>query len=259
MSVEDLAGAALITGAAWVWWKGRAQAQVAPNLVPVSYTPQGQGAGKGQAQANATGAAIGLFNSILGLIGGATAPAQSQPAQPAPQSTGGLFMGAQSGNLAPLLDTIASGEAGPAGYDAVYLGSPIQPPAPISTMTVAQVLAFQSQMIAAGSASSAVGRYQFIHRTLAGLVSDGTLNRGEVFGPGAQDRAATALMQRRGLGAYQSGQISAGQFADNLAKEWASLPVVTGPKAGGSYYGGVGNNQARVSVASITSAIQGIA
>lgn len=274
MTASDLIGAGLVGGAAWIYWRSRQAQAPGPHLVPVSYAPA-------PARGPNLGAALsGLFN-ILGGAGSAqasgsalTSPAGPPPAQASGSGAplGNLFNlfgsfggqgsgnagGTMSGSLAPLLNTIASGEANN-GYDSVYLGSPVQPAVPISQMTVSQVLAFQSHMIAAGSRSSAVGRYQFLHATLQGLVNDGTLSPGEVFGPAAQDRAATALMDRRGLGAYRSGRISASQFAHNLSQEWASLPRVTGSNPAASYYAGTNGNAARVSVSSIMGAIQGVA
>jgi hypothetical protein len=47
------------------------------------------------------------------------------------------------------------------------------------------------------------------------------------------------LLKRRGLEKYQAGKLSKDQFADNLSKEWASLPYRTGE----SYYAGVGSNK----------------
>jgi hypothetical protein len=47
------------------------------------------------------------------------------------------------------------------------------------------------------------------------------------------------LLKIRGLEKYQSGKLSKDQFADNLSKEWASLPYNTGA----SYYSGVGSNK----------------
>jgi hypothetical protein len=47
------------------------------------------------------------------------------------------------------------------------------------------------------------------------------------------------LLKRRGLERYQAGKLSKDQFADNLSKEWASLPYNTGQ----SYYAGVGSNK----------------
>lgn len=173
-----------------------------------------------------------------------------------PPNSGAAPMNSSQG-LGNLLNLIAHGEANN-GYDSYYAGAKVAPPAPISSMTVAQVEAYQNQMAAAGSASTAVGRYQFIGSTLAGLVNQGVLSPAEQFNQAAQDRAATALLNRRGLQSYQSGNMTATDFANNLAKEWASLPVVSGAKIGQSYYSGVAGNAARVTVPSVMSAVAGI-
>jgi len=166
----------------------------------------------------------GIFEQFFG--GGATATA----------TQGG-------GNAGGLLDLIGRLEA-PQGYAQVYGGTRLDPPRPITTMTVGEVLDWQSRSVAAGSASSAAGRYQIIRPTLSGLVSQGAVSRSDRFDQATQDRLAGVLMERRGLSSYRSGRMSAETFANNLAKEWASLPVVTGGKRGRSYYAGDGLNNA---------------
>ena len=153
--------------------------------------------------------------------------------------------GAPVGGLSGLLGLIRSVEA-PQGFDQVYGGSKIPTPKPLTQMTVAEVQQWQRDSVAAGSKSSAAGGYQIISKTLASLVSDGTLSPNEKFDAEAQERGAISLMKRRGLDGYQNGRISPEKFANNLAKEWASLPVVTGSKTGRSYYAGDGLNKSLV-------------
>lgn len=113
----------------------------------------------------------------------------------------------------------------------------------LTEMTVAQVLEYQSGMRAQGHESTAVGKYQIIQGTLRGLLQRGVVNPDDVFNASTQDKLAVALMQGRGLDKYESGKIPADVFADNLAKEWASLPTATGQ----SYYAGTGSNKSLVS------------
>jgi hypothetical protein len=66
------------------------------------------------------------------------------------------------------------------------------------------------------------------------------------------------LLNRRGLKRYLAGAISAEKFANALAREWASLPVVTGPNAGRSFYAGDGLNKSHVSVDAFMAAVRAV-
>jgi hypothetical protein len=106
-------------------------------------------------------------------------------------------------------------------------------------MTIAEVQEYQRSMIQRGHESTAVGKYQIIRKTLQGLVAQGYAKPEDKFSAGIQDRLAIGLLKNRGLEKYQAGKMSKDQFADNLSKEWASLPYNTGQ----SYYAGVGSNK----------------
>ena len=69
---------------------------------------------------------------------------------------------------------------------------------------------------------------------------------------------ALALLERRGLSKYKAGKISAEQFGNNLAKEWASFPVVTGSKRGRSYYAGDGLNKAHLGVSEVMDVVKAL-
>jgi len=126
------------------------------------------------------------------------------------------------------------------------------PPKELSTMTLGEVMAWQDATTGQAE-SNAAGAYQFIRKTLRGLKEEAGLTGEEMFDSDLQDALAVRLMRRRGLDKYQSGEISHSTFANNLAKEWASLPVLTGTERNGvpilpgqSYYKGVGSNKALV-------------
>jgi hypothetical protein len=91
---------------------------------------------------------------------------------------------------------------------------------------------------------------------LSGLYAQAGLTTRDLFNENNQDRLATQLLYRRGLQDYLDGRISANKFANSLAKEWASLPVVSGPKKGRSYYSGDGLNKSHVSVEAFIGAVQ---
>lgn len=152
-----------------------------------------------------------------------------------------------------LLAFIRSDEA-PKGYGQIYGGAKgVSLSTDVSKMTLNQVIALQDQMLRNKSASTAVGGYQFIQRTLIGTMSGMKLTGKEVWTPELQDKMAIHLMKGRGLDSYLAGTMSAENFANNLAKEWASLPVVTSIlgfkkfvlKPGQSYYAGDGLNKSR--------------
>ena len=52
--------------------------------------------------------------------------------------------------------------------------------------------------------------------------------------------------------------MSTEDFANNIAKEWASMPVVTGAAKGKSYYGGDGINKSLVSVDAFLDAVRSV-
>ena len=148
-----------------------------------------------------------------------------------------------------LPDLIASKEA-PRGYDQMYwkaekaLGR-----YKLSAMTLDQIASLQMKMKPYGSTAS--GRYQFIRATFDETRSAMGLPKDTVWTPEVQDNMAMHLLNKRGLTKFLAGDISRIEFANNLAKEWASLPVVTAIRGhrrlvvpGESYYAGDGLNKA---------------
>lgn len=152
-----------------------------------------------------------------------------------------------------LLTTIKQYEGGPGakGYGQIYGGAKGVPKdTDCSKLTLSGVLDLQDRMRKAGSASTACGGYQFIRKTLIATMQAMGLTGSELWDADLQDRMAIHLMKGRGLDRYMAGQISPGEFCNNLAKEWASLPVVVRIKgqkrmvdAGESYYAGDGLNK----------------
>jgi hypothetical protein len=116
---------------------------------------------------------------------------------------------------------------------------------PLTSMTVAEVQEFQSNMISGRGPTgkhetTAVGKYQIIAGTLAGLIKNGAIKPGDIFNSSTQDRAAIALLKGRGMDAYIGGKISKDEFANRVAQEWASMPLASGKGA----YDGTGSNKA---------------
>ena len=116
---------------------------------------------------------------------------------------------------------------------------------PLTSMTVAEVMDFQKNMISGQGPTgkhetTAVGKYQIIKGTLQGLIKNGDLAPGDIFNSGTQDRAAIALLKEKGMDSYVSGKMSKDEFADRVARVWASMPLAGGKGA----YDGVGSNRA---------------
>ncbi len=128
------------------------------------------------------------------------------------------------------------------GYDTPSDFTIIAPPRPLPEMTLDEIDAWQAANQQAGAESTAAGGYQIIRDTLLGLRADLGLTGAEKFDDAMQDRLANALLEQAGLSRFQSGELSADGFADNLAGVWASLPMADGR----SRYAGDGLNAAHV-------------
>lgn len=156
----------------------------------------------------------------------------------------------------PLLATIAKGESSD-NYNA-YFGKAGNTSIHFTDMSIAEVMQWQKEYVRQGSVSSAVGRYQIVRPTLAGLVGRLKLDPNARFDEAMQDRLAIALLERRGAVEYVEKKLSREQFAANLAKEWAALPKVVGDKPDESYYADDGINQSRVNIDEIYQALENL-
>lgn len=156
----------------------------------------------------------------------------------------------------PLLELIASGESN-GDYNIVWGGirSYDRPKKPLVEMTVQQVLDWQD-FIDRKYMSEAAGKYQIMEDTLRGLLH--VVDPDDLYDEETQDKLAVALMRRRGLDRYLSDEMSIWSFGNSLAKEWASLPVVSGRKRGSSYYAGDGLNKAHIDVDDFLKALRAI-
>jgi hypothetical protein len=165
-----------------------------------------------------------------------------------------------------LLALIRSVEAGKAGYNSDFGQDDKWD---LVHATFDQVRAWSKSQTTTGGRvggkepSSAIGAYQFMSYTLDSLKSSLKLTGKETFDVAFQDDLAVALMIRRGYMKYMRGEITSDQFCNNLAMEWASLPVVNTIRgahrtvtSGQSYYAGDGLNKALVSVEAIETAVQ---
>lgn len=138
---------------------------------------------------------------------------------------------------AHLREVVARAEAGPEGYDAVQHQARIRPPAPPSSMALAEIF---SWIEATPGQHHAIGRYQVIPSTLAELVTALSIGPDDIYSPALQDRLADHLMDAAGLPALCRGAISPAEFQNKLARIWAGLPTTQG----GSHYDGYAGNKA---------------
>ncbi len=151
----------------------------------------------------------------------------------------GLEVPGQAPQLSKIRELIASVESG-GNYNILVGGGT----APLTNMTIAEVMQLQRQLIQEGKGSAA-GKYQVIATTLNEAVGKLGLDRNQKFDESTQDKIADFLIRRRGYGQYERNptQQAKERFLTNLSAEWAGLP--SGPE-GKSYYAGVGNNKAHV-------------
>lgn len=151
-------------------------------------------------------------------------------------------------------------------YDVVWGGinRRDRPPRPLTQMTVQEVLDWQDSIDRAYM-SEASGAYQIMEDTLRGMVVSGQIAAGARFDQDTQDAAAIALLNRRGLARYIRGELTDHQFADQIAREWASFPVTRPQKGqkrhvqvGETYYAGDGLNKAHAPVEDVLAAVRAI-
>ncbi len=145
-----------------------------------------------------------------------------------------------------MLELIGTLEA-PKGYDQVYSGVSVQPPRPITTMTVGEVLEWQ-RLASRTSVSTAAGRYQVIRGTLSNMVDQGVVSVDDIYSPRTQDRLVVHLLRSTG---YRNGSTS-----PEVANR-AALPLVSGPRKGLSAYHGIANNKARTTPANVLAMLNG--
>lgn len=153
----------------------------------------------------------------------------------------------------PLLSIIARGESRD-NYNAYFANASNQE-IKFTSMSLAEVLAWQKKYVQEGSPSNAVGRYQIIQPTLEGLINEYNLDTKLIFNEALQDKLAIALLERRGSIDFIKRDLSAEEFAHNLSKEWAALPKVVGENPQDSYYAGDGLNRAHIETGAILGTI----
>lgn len=150
------------------------------------------------------------------------------------------------GALGQVLNLIAAPESH-GNYNAWYRHAD-QDQVILSTLTVSEVQALQSQLLAQGNGGSAIGRYQFLADTLADLTQRLQLSGSEPFTPALQDRLALTLARDAGINDWAAGRLDDHSFTYNLSRIWAGLPK---DASNLSYHDGVGDNAAQIDYARV--------
>jgi hypothetical protein len=160
------------------------------------------------------------------------------------------------GPIRPLLDLIAQAESASAGeYNAYNRGTsggrrlPGNRSVVLTTMLISELQRRQSLPISNPDRIFAAGRYQIIPGTLSDSLARTGISTGELYREQIQDRLALDLLVFRGLNRYLSGSLALIPFGNNLASEWAGLPLMDGPRIGQSKYSAP--NEANVSVEAV--------
>lgn len=167
----------------------------------------------------------------------------------------------------PLLDFLGAVETGRAGteaYRTIYGHREKTLAKPVTDMTMDELLAAQLKW-GKNWGSSAAGKYQIIRATLKGLVAKHSVPGDKKFTPTMQDQFGLSLLRQRGLDKYLAGEMTLEAFALELAKEWASMPVLSRTKgqkrtveAGQSYYAGDGLNKSLVEPAALVKVLKSL-
>jgi hypothetical protein len=142
---------------------------------------------------------------------------------------------------------------GPYGFDTVSGFAPAAPERPLTQMTLSEVIAYQEKIRSLGTISSAVGRYQFIYRTLHDLVHRHGISGDLVFDGEVQTYLARFLMHNCGFYTKETPVVT---LANCLATVWAALPVVSGPGTGKSFYQDDGINAALTTPATVLDVLE---
>lgn len=122
---------------------------------------------------------------------------------------------------------------GPEGYNQLSHYVTAKPIRPISTLSINQVLDYQRMLRQQGAKSTAVGRYQFIYKTLLHLTKIHKIDRNRKFDSHMQDYLARLEMERCG---YYDPSIKVTKLGNCLASVWAALPLLDGKHRGKSKY-----------------------
>jgi muramidase (phage lysozyme) len=140
-------------------------------------------------------------------------------------------------SVAQIRHIIGQAESRRDGYDAVQHGAKVRPQKRPTQMTIDEIYAW---IDATPGQPHAIGRYQFIPKTLKRVVAQAGVPTGALFTQDVQDVLSDILLADAGLLAFQAGEMKRHDFMNNLAKIWAGLPNSSGK----SHYHGFAGNKA---------------
>lgn len=243
-------------------FKGKAKKEVSKKTSKTTSTPspKGGGAPKSAPKGGGGGAPKGGGTPKPSTAG--KAPSAPSFGKAAAAATGGAVaagvgVAAAGYGVSKLLGFIA-GKESKGSYNTIYGGKQVPE---LTNMTLNQVMEAQKKRtLPFGKGSSAAGKYQMMPYVIAEEAKAAGLNPDkDKFSPENQDKMMLARLKRkRGLDDFLSGKISKQQFGNNLAMEFASMPLlsdVKGKKRGQSYYAGDGLNKALVSPEQVEAAL----
>ena len=144
-----------------------------------------------------------------------------------------------------ILDAVYEAESN-SNYDQWHLNAKNIPEKPLTEMTVEEIMRYQGD-----NKGPAAGAGQIKFDTLQYLIDYGTIQPTDVFNVETQDKAHSRLLDRRGFQSWVSGEMSNTDFGQNVAKEYAGIPLLADEEVNGvlrprgsSRYGG--SNVARI-------------
>lgn len=154
--------------------------------------------------------------------------------------------------LLAFLSKTETGKTGDEAYRTIYGHRESRLTKPVTEFTLDELLAAQKTW-GKNWGSSAAGAYQIIRKTLVGLMKELELPGSTRFTPTVQDSMGYHLLKRRGFERFVAGKLPLKDFGLELAKEWASMPVLAKTQGasriverGQSYYAGDGLNKSLV-------------
>ncbi|MGC1495466.1 MAG: hypothetical protein WA790_06630 [Sulfitobacter sp.] len=171
------------------------------------------------------------------FIGRSAAGLFADPPAHEPVFADAPYRGVGGADVLHIRHLIGQAESRKHGYDAVQHGARIKPTKRPTSMTLGEIY----QWIAdTPGQPHAIGRYQFIPKTLLRVARKIGASPEQKFSPRLQDKLADVLLAEAGLHKFRAGQLSRKAFMNNLAKIWAGLPNSSGK----SHYDGYAGNKA---------------
>ncbi|MGB3244549.1 MAG: hypothetical protein WBB25_08445 [Sulfitobacter sp.] len=196
-------------------------------------------AGQGRGVLFQTSGETGLARSGSLFIGRAKGGMFQELPAHVPAFPAATAEGLQGSDVATIRALIGRAESRRDGYDAVQHGARTRTPRPPTQMSIAEIFEWIADT---PGQPHAIGRFQFVPKTLARVVKKTGISRKARYSPAVQDQLADVLLAEAGLKRFRNGDMSRVAFMNNLAKIWAGLPNSSGK----SHYHGYAGNKASI-------------